>query len=194
MFVTLDAVKRTLRKTDIDRDSDILASIAAAEAAVKTYCGRDFATPAINETRKYRLPDGHPVPLLVDDIADSNDIQISTANVSWLAGDEFFAVSSERGSGIVRILILLDRYHWREVADNNDWISVTANYGWPEVPPPVIEATKLWAARLFKRQDSGEAVMGMIGGDIGDARYIRSVDPDIGRLLSPYAGRKYTLA
>ena len=193
-FTTLQEVKRTLRKENTDRDDDISSSIEAATAAVKAYCSRDFTTPAVEETRKYRKPDIDTEPLLIDDVSDTSTISITGNDLTWSEGVEFSATTSPVGVGVARIVFLHASNTWSQIADDDGWITIDAEFGWSEVPAPIELATKLWAARLFKRQDSGEAILGMTGADMsGDSSYIRSVDPDIGRLLAPYAGRRLSV-
>ena len=194
-FTTLAEVKRALRKDNSDRDDDITASIEAATAAVKSYCGREFTTPAVAEERKYRAPAMTLDPLLIDDVADPSTISITGNDLTWSAGAEFEADTSPIGVGVARILFIVAPNRWSLIADDDGWISISAEYGWSEVPAPIELATKLLAGRFFKRQDSDQAILGMMmaGEMSSESSYIRSVDPDIGRLLAPYAGRRMSI-
>ncbi len=68
-------------------------------------------------------------------------------------------------------------------------VKLTGVFGWPAVPPPVVEATLMLAVRLWKRRGSPLGVAGF--GDMGPV-YVRNTDPDIAHLLAPY--RKWSTA
>jgi hypothetical protein len=62
-------------------------------------------------------------------------------------------------------------------------VQVTARWGWPAVPQPVQSACVILAGRLVKR---GDSLLGVAGfGDLG-AITVRSIDPDVQRMLAPY--------
>lgn len=62
-------------------------------------------------------------------------------------------------------------------------ITVTARWGWPDVPPPIKEATFLLANRRLLRRDSPEGVAGQ--STDGPIRIIAS-DTDVVSLITPY--------
>jgi len=64
-------------------------------------------------------------------------------------------------------------------------VQVTAAWGWASVPGDVTEATLLKAARLFKRKNSPEGVLGGFQ-DFGAVRVTNREDPDVMMLLNPY--------
>ena len=57
-------------------------------------------------------------------------------------------------------------------------------FGWPEVPPSIIQAAVIQASRLFKRLDSPLGVAGV--SDIGVMRVSRGLDPDVAQLVAPF--------
>ena len=191
-FATSNEVKANLRITDNARNSDIDGVIAAATASVKSYCKRDFAAAAI-ETQNYRCPEDPTAPLLVEDISSRASISVSGNGLTWAYGAEIDANIAPKPDGVSRVLYLTSRLSWASVANENGWIAVSASFGWAEVPSPIRQATRMLAARLYKRLDSGEAILGF-GGDFEDASYIRAVDPDISKLLLPYSGRRFSVA
>lgn len=65
-------------------------------------------------------------------------------------------------------------------------VTVTAIFGWPEVPRSVRLATLMLASRLYERRQSPSGVMGT--SDIGLIRVTGS-DRDVERLLEPYTVR-----
>jgi hypothetical protein len=66
-----------------------------------------------------------------------------------------------------------------------EWTDETTShqYADPDVPPPVREAARLLAARLFRRRDSLDGTVGWA--ETGVVR-IAPTDPDVARLLAPY--------
>jgi hypothetical protein len=62
-------------------------------------------------------------------------------------------------------------------------VRVTGDWGWPEVPEPIREATVLQAARLVKRRRSPEGVVGL--NTFGTVK-LGQIDPDAKRMVKPY--------
>lgn len=60
---------------------------------------------------------------------------------------------------------------------------ITAQFGWPAVPDDISEAALIQAARLFKRKDSPEGVIG--NAEWGVVRLSRR-DPDVWNLIEQY--------
>lgn len=74
----------------------------------------------------------------------------------------------------------------------NGWLSgpynqvrVTARWGWPDIPDEVELATLILAAKLYKRKDSPEGVLGMAAWG-GTVRVSSQTDPDVCRMLERY--------
>lgn len=65
----------------------------------------------------------------------------------------------------------------------NDRVRVTAKWGFPAVPPQVAQATLIQAARLYKRKESPEGVLG--NAEWGSIRLSR-VDPDVAALVARF--------
>jgi hypothetical protein len=68
-------------------------------------------------------------------------------------------------------------------------VEVTGTFGWATVPTAVKQATILLAMRQFKRYDSPLGIAGF--SDLG-AVTVRSVDPDVEKLIAPF--RKVRMA
>jgi hypothetical protein len=63
-------------------------------------------------------------------------------------------------------------------------IRITGQWGWPAIPAPVVQATRLLANRLIKRKNSPEGVAGF--DEFGTIRISQRDDPDAIRYLTPY--------
>lgn len=185
-YATIAAVKRALRKTDTDRDDDLTTIVATADAAIVAHCGRDFGPPSL-ATNRARVPVGDGLVLnLGGDVADIGSVRVTGRGLDWTVGVELVAERSvlpvTRG-----VTLRGPSITWAQIADVDGLVDVTAEFGWPDVPAPVVTAAILLSARLFKRSDSDGGLLGMVATG-GEAVYIRSIDPDIGALLLPYSG------
>ena len=63
-------------------------------------------------------------------------------------------------------------------------VRVTAIWGWPAVPAPIVEATALQATRLYKRKDAPFGVIGST--ELGQLMTISKIDPDVKSMIAPY--------
>lgn len=163
---------------------------AAASAAVQQYCGRDFdKTPSASPTAKtfratdfraLRVPDFWSTTGLVVATDDNND---GTFETTWTINTDFIVEGPEDGWPYDRILGLGTRsFPFLPVRKG---IQVTAAWGWESVPSAVVEATLIKAARLFKRKESPEGVLGGWA-EFGAVRVSLREDPDVVMLLGPY--------
>lgn len=62
-------------------------------------------------------------------------------------------------------------------------VRITGLWGWAALPQPIVQATLMQSARIFKRKDSPEGVAGW--GAFGDIRVGRT-DPDVIGMLEDY--------
>lgn len=63
-------------------------------------------------------------------------------------------------------------------------IEVTGTWGWPVVPDGIHQATKIQAARIVKRREAPEGILGL--NQFGVLRVSGRMDPDVRDLISPY--------
>lgn len=63
-------------------------------------------------------------------------------------------------------------------------VRVTGTWGWPAVPAPVARGTTIQAARLVKRREAPEGILGV--NQFGVLRVAGRPDPDVVSLLNPY--------
>jgi hypothetical protein len=63
-------------------------------------------------------------------------------------------------------------------------IRITGTWGWPAVPEAIVTATKLQAARIVKRKEAPEGVMGL--GQFGITVRMSRFDPDVMAAIRPY--------
>ncbi|HEY9472731.1 MAG TPA: hypothetical protein VIS06_02645 [Mycobacteriales bacterium] len=173
---------------DTSRDSILTRVLTAASRAIDKRTNRVFSLDATATARVYNprgriatTPDGQVV--LVDDIGDAADLLVEVGSGSaWTPVTDYESAPDNalvRGQAITGLL----RPCLPWVFYPQQRIRVTARWGWPTVPDEIAEAALIQAARLFKRKDSPEGVMG--NSEWGVIRLSR-IDPDVEALVGPY--------
>lgn len=186
-YVDLATVKSALGKlTSDDRDDLIQQAITTASRLIDRRCGRYFYADRTASTRTFRAQGattrvGFDQVLMVDDIAFSTGVTVAagmTGSFTSVATFDLTPFNSDTW-----------RRPFTEVRARWGWlyawslVQVTARWGWPAVPDEITQATALLAARLYRRKDSPQGVLG--SGDWGPVRVSRT-DPDVEALISPY--------
>lgn len=162
---------------DVDRDALLTLALASASRLIDEYCGRRFFLDDTPTERSFVGPlHGDGLVLLVDDIGDADTIGIESGSASITAFDLLPLNAIARGHAIEAIGRVGG---WSAGAT----VRVTARWGWPVVPDQIAQATLIEAARIFKRKDSPEGVVG--SADWGAIRMGRS-DPEVVALLAPF--------
>lgn len=189
LYTDLPTVKAGLGKTTADdRDDLIEQAIAAASRMIDERCGRRFYAPAGVTARVFtaldrHLTDGDAQSIRVDDIATDEGLIVETK--TGFTGTWSTITGAELGPDNADVL----GRPWTEVVYSAGWITdaskvrVTARWGWPGVPDAITQACTLLAARLYRRKDSPQGVLG--SADWGVIRVSR-FDPDVESLIAPY--------
>lgn len=189
MYSDAPTVKASIGKTtDDDRDDLIEQAVAAASRMIDLRCGRQFYSPTGVSARTFGAMDRHVTvgdaqSLRVDDIATSSGLIVETK--TNFAGTWTTVTGVEVGPDNADV----HGRPWTEVVYQAGWIGdtskvrVTARWGWPGVPDGVTQACTLLAARLYRRKDSPNGVLG--SADWGAIRVSR-FDPDVENLIAPY--------
>lgn len=177
-YVTIEEMKQTLTLQSVPHaDLDLKLAITAASKAIDLETGRYFS-PSATATPKLYNPSSR-IYLYTDDFYDSATVVVSWSGAARTAGSDFLFHPSSGPPWDA-----LHAYKIRWPMDMQS-VSVTAKWGWPEVPAGIREATKILVARLFRRPR--EAAFGVTGFGIdSDAVYVTRTDPDVGMLLEPY--------
>ena len=195
-YTSLALLKRSLGGiTDTARDDLLQGALEAASRQVDNTCSTDlsrrrFWLDPVAVERTYRLtdrvfcePDGDRIE--VGDIGDVTGLAV--AHGSALLGWTDITASIETqpdnaiadGRAVTSLLYVGGRLPTTAALR----VRVTARWGWPILPPEVSRATLIQAARLWKRQDSPEGVLG--SSEWGVVRTSK-VDPDVRELLREY--------
>lgn len=188
-YVTLAELKANLQiePSDTSRDDDLDRARAAASRSIDKTCGRRFWLDPEPVQRRF-TPTGrivHDVDgelFLLDDIGSENGLVVETGSgTSWSAVTGY-ETSPDNALADGRPITGLRRVSgvWGTATSR---LRVTARFGWPAVPDDIRQAALIQAARLFKRKDSPE---GIIGSAEWGVRNLSRRDPDVWALVEPY--------
>jgi hypothetical protein len=192
-YTTLTAVKGSLGKiTNDDRDEAILASIVAASRMIDSETGRwpgAYAPSAVATSRTFNRQgrvwevDARSWAFRVDDIAADSGILVEGGT----AASGIWTALASYGTGPDNAISYGQPVSYLTMAPSFfggiDSIRVTAKWGWPETPAEIELATRLQAARLYRRKDSPQGVIAIP--EFGGIRVSR-FDPDVRALLAPF--------
>jgi hypothetical protein len=188
-YATLAELKAqvSIEADDTTRDTLLNRALKSASRSIDRATGRRFWLDDAATPRTYRL-DGRIVcgsdgdVLLVDDIGNITGMVVETGSGSSFTAFTGYETTPDNAladgfpiSGLLRV--------------NGSWgtpttrVRVTAKFGWPAVPDDIAAACLIQAARLYKRKDSPEGVMG--SSEWGVVRLSRR-DPDVWNLIEPY--------
>lgn len=172
---------------DASRDNLLNSALAAASRGIDRATGRRFWLDDDPVQRVFN-PRGRVVieydgeRLLVDDIGSDSGLIVETgrgATWSAIASYETGPDNALADSQPITALLLVNGT-WGTPTNR---VRITARFGWPAVPDDVAEAAMIQAARLYRRKDSPEGVMG--SAEWGVVRLSRR-DPDVWNLIEPY--------
>ncbi len=184
-YTTLAAVKSQLGIVDSVDDTAISLAITAASRSIDRWTGTTFYP--VTEARTFFGADGTSV--WVDRFTSTAGLAVATGS----GGTYPAAVAAasyvlwpynapSRGGAYHRIDLPYGFASGGYGGYPN--VQVTAAWGWHFVPEDVEAATRLKAARLFRRKDSPEGIAGT--SEFGVVRVSRFEDGDVQLLLAPY--------
>lgn len=160
-LITWAYLKTAIGQTDEDKQARYEQTIAEASAAIRSYTDRTFASAETADTREYSYDgDGW---LEVDDIVPGSITEVRVDGVV-LPATHYSA--QPVGGPAITWLELAGRAHSPEMGfmRNEDYyaarfgdrpavVTITATFGWPEVPPDVKRAT-VWTVMAFSENPS----------------------------------------
>lgn len=193
-YADLADLKLALQISDDARNSLLNKALSAASRSIDDHCGRRFYADADVSARVYR-PNNRTADdvFLVDDIASETGLVVERGNATdgWTSltpSDYYPENAAARGEPITG-LVFEDyipfgyRARFGIPFHRRDRLRVTAKWGFPTVPDQVVQATLILAARLYRRKDTPEGVLG--SAEWGTVRLSRT-DPDVAELVSRY--------
>lgn len=177
-------------------DADITRAILAASRTIDGVCRRRFwLDPDATSVRVY-TPDRYdrididdlaalPASVKIDQTADG------TFEYTMVAGQDYYTGPlNALADGFPITELFINRTRGRRFPWGHQTVEVTGQFGWPEVPGPVVQATLILSSRYLAR--SREATFGVIvAGAVEDrvAMRISRTDPDVYDLIRPYMKR-----
>ena len=188
-------VKSSLGKISVDdRDDLIDAATLASSRMIDERAGRRFYLDAAASARTYTHAGSgrfhfdrslYSFVIAVDDIGSPTGITVEVGSTISGVWSDVVGFSTYPENAISRgrpITALIMPPFW--VPSLWNWeLRVTARWGWPTVPAQIGEASRMLAARLYRRKDSPQGVIG--NAEWGVARVSR-FDPDVEALVGPY--------
>jgi len=203
-YLDLEQLKETLSLTGTSNlDDDLRSAIEAASRGVDLACSRrrlrKFWKDGEDVTRYYSPRDGDSVE--VNDVVEVTSLRTDadgdgTFETEWSEGTDYVlfplnAAEDGEPSTIVQVHPLSGlRFPTRWPRS----VELTGKFGWPDVPPGVVEATGLIAARLFKRKREAPFAVVGFGIDQSAALHIARTDPDVVGLLKPLSRNRSFVA
>ena len=187
VYTDLETVKSMLGKiTADDRDDLISAAITGASRMINQKCGRYFYADRGTSTRVFRARnrsycDDYDQVLMVDDIATATGLSVTYGISSYTTLATFETGPDNAAARNQAITEIRSGAGWLYAGVK---VQVTARWGWPAVPDEITTAAGLLAARLYRRKDSPNGIIG--SADWGAIRVSRT-DPDVEALISPFA-------
>jgi hypothetical protein len=187
-YCTLAEVKAALRLTDSVDDTLLENSIEGASRRIDGYCGRFFYQTT--QPIKFFAADSYRLP--VPDIATTNGLLVQLDNdgdgtyeTTCVINVDFLLEPTDadlQGRPYRRITMTGGKTFPLFFIPQEAGVKVTATWGFPAIPDDVREAAVLLSMRQFARYNAALGVLAF--GDM--AVSVRSVDPDVRDLLSPY--------
>lgn len=184
-YATVPQLKAYVSIPDDDTvdDTELAGKIVAASRSIDQHTRRQFGQVDELEARTYTAHARVGGALVVvDDVVDTTGLAVMVDGAAVTPDRLWPSNAVLKGGAFMRL--------WLPIGTScaTDAVEVTALWGWPAVPPTILEATLLQASRLFKRRDAPFGVAG--SPDLGsEIRLLAKVDPDVAVMLKPYVRR-----
>lgn len=190
-YSSVTTVKRGLGKiTSDDRDEDIQLSIVAASRMIDAATGRwpgAFVPDRTATTRTFQVA-GRVISnagymrsrILIDDLASGTGLVVAGGTYASGVYSPLASFTPGPDNAVAMGLPISFLTMASSFFSSTDSIQVTGRWGWPAIPAEVEQATRLLAARLYKRRDSPQGVIA--SADWGAVRVSRT-DPDVYALI-----------
>jgi hypothetical protein len=180
-YITLPDLKAYVRVQDTVDDAVLGVCISAASRAIDRETRRQFGqnNPAV--ARIYEIPCGRQsleskMIVDTDDLMDVTGMVVTYQEVDVTADVRPWPLNSIV-DGVPYTAVQVPGYYLDE-------LTITALWGWTQVPAAIIQATTILAGRLYTRRD---APFGIIGtSEAGDTAYVPRIDPDVAMMVRAF--------
>lgn len=182
-YASLAQLKAYLGITDTVDDDTLNAMLATAGAQIEAYCHRAFYQTTA--TRCFTARDA--TTCMIDDLTTlttlaTDDAGDRTYSGAWSSTEYDLCPYNAAPYNPYTKLQAIDSA--RAFPTRLRAVRVTALFGWPATPQPIITATIIQSARLFKRRDAPFGIAG--SPTVGQFYAIAPIDPDVRALIDPY--------
>jgi hypothetical protein len=195
-IVTASALASWLGIPDTEDDTRLSSAAAATNRAIVRYCGRSFETVTSASASERVFTPKTPTICYTDDFHTTDGLVVKIDNgddgtyESTLTVNTDFILEPRNGreDGLAVPYRKLRATSWLfPHCGVRPSVQVKAAWGWASVPAEVTHAALIKAARLFKRKDSVEGVLGGFQDfNAVTVRISTREDPDVVELLRYY--------
>lgn len=197
-YVTLPELKRWLRFDPEDLnashpDDDLFeTAINGTSRWIDQKCKRHFYQ--VVEPRVFHADDAYTLSLgHFNDLVSVDSLTVDrdgdgVYEETWTAGTDFELGPQNVGAGAeekpYRVVRALDRTFPVSTSGRTERVRIDGTWGWPAVPDGIVTAAKMQAARIVKRKEAPEGVLGL--GQFGITVRMSRHDPDVLAAIRPY--------
>ncbi len=187
-YATRDELKKAAGITDAVDDLALDVSREAASRAIDEYCGRFFyKQPDLGTEDRFYESDRDLI--VVDDIVSPPEqviIAFASAPGSYVepSVDLRLYPANAPAEGRPFTHLKPDKGRYPGGLKAGVLVRITAQYGWPAVPPAIRQATMIQAARFFQRRTAPFGIAG--SPETGSMRLLSRLDPDVEMLAQPF--------
>jgi hypothetical protein len=195
-IVTAPELAGWLGIPDSEDDVRLSTAVAATNRAIVRYCGRSFETVTSASASARTFAPKTPTLCYTDDFHTTDGLIVKTdaaddgtyETTLTVNTDYFLEPTNGIEDGLTVPYHRIRSTSWLfPQCSTRPSVQVTAAWGWASVPDEVKQAGLLKAARLFKRKDSVEGVLGGFQDfNAVTVRISTREDPDVVELLRYY--------
>lgn len=194
VYATAADFKADAGMTSTADDAAIDRALESASRAVDSTCSRQFGLLAAPAARTYTLTWSRGRcrwVASIDDVQDATGLVVSvngTVTTDYRLTPLNGPADGRPWTGLELVTTPSFAHLWAPTYHHRQEATITALWGWTEVPGAVVSATLLQASRLFKRKDAPFGIAGSpeTGSEL---RLLAAVDPDVAVILQPYKRR-----
>ncbi len=193
-IINASDLKTHLGISDSTDDTTITTAASAASRAVQRWCGREFDTTTTASASARVFHPKSQTLCITDDFWTTTNLVVkyelsddgTYGNTLTLNTDFIVEPLNGREDGIAVPYRKLRATSWIfPTGTTFPSVQVTAAWGWSAVPDDVKQAALILGARIWKRKNSPEGVLGGFQ-DFGAVRISSRQDPDVVNLLADY--------
>jgi hypothetical protein len=176
-------------KGDVSWDPKLIQVITGVSRWIDEYCRRHFWQDEAT-ARVFDSCDGKLLRLDVfNDLVSVTEVAVDTARDGtysdvWATTDfQLLPTQPRPGRPYTRVRAVGRQFPIPTWEGRSGLVRITGTWGWPAIPSQVHEAALVQCARIFKRKDAPEGIIGF--DQLGTVRVGSRPDPDVVQMLDP---------